>query len=136
MQFRGRGTVGEAALVVLPHALVRAVVEIEEFEVLELARRGREQFLAELDERVHRAADIEKQQQLHRVVAFGAHVDVEPALPRGAANRSVAIEFVGRALAREARSAERRVGTECVRTCRARLWPYPSKNKHKKRQIT
>src|SRR3546814_8703124 len=62
-QLRGRRTLGEAALVVLPHALVRAVVEIEEFEVLELARRGREQFLAELDERVHRAADIEKQQQ-------------------------------------------------------------------------
>src|SRR3546814_2108341 len=56
-QLRGRRTLGEAALVVLPHALVRAVVEIEEFEVLELARRGREQFLAELDERVHRAAD-------------------------------------------------------------------------------
>src|SRR3546814_18122058 len=40
-QLRGRRTLGEAALVVLPHALVRAVVEIEEFEALELARRGR-----------------------------------------------------------------------------------------------
>src|SRR3546814_15324740 len=120
MQFRGRGTVGEAALVVLPHALVRAVVEIEEFEVLELARRGREQFLAELDERVHRAADIEKQQQLHRVVAFGAHVDVEPALPRGAANRS----------------EERRVGKECVSTCRSGWSAYHEKNKKENYKIT
>src|SRR3546814_17770920 len=28
------------------------------------------------------------------------------------------------------RSEERRVGKECVRTCRSRWWPYHSKKKH------
>src|SRR3546814_13105496 len=29
-----------------------------------------------------------------------------------------------------ARSEERRVGKECVSTCRSRWWPYPYKKKH------
>src|SRR3546814_15500452 len=61
------GAFGPAALVVFPHAFVRAIVEIEEFEILEFGRRCAEQFFAELDERVHRATDVEKQQQLDRV---------------------------------------------------------------------
>jgi len=41
-------------------------------------------------------------------VPLGAHVDVEPALPRGALDRRVQIELVGRPLAREApQSAQR-----------------------------
>src|SRR3546814_9254193 len=36
---------GEAAAVVLPHALIGAVVEIEELQMLELAGGGGEQFL-------------------------------------------------------------------------------------------
>src|SRR3546814_2829168 len=78
---------------VFPHAFVRAIVEIEEFEILEFGRRCAEQFFAELDERVHRATDVEKQQQLDRVAPLGAHPD---------------------------RSEERRVGQECVRTCSSR----------------
>src|SRR3546814_12871608 len=81
------------SLVVFPHAFVRAIVEIEEFEILEFGRRCAEQFFAELDERVHRATDVEKQQQLDRVAPLGAPPD---------------------------RSEERRVGQECVRTCSSR----------------
>src|SRR3546814_4641072 len=79
-----RRAVGPAALVVLPHPFIGAVVEIKEFQILELARRGAEQLLAQLDERVHRPADVEEQQQLDRVAPLRAHADVEPALPRGA----------------------------------------------------
>src|SRR3546814_4906775 len=38
---------GEAAAVVLPHALIGAVVEIEELQMLELAGGGGEPFLAQ-----------------------------------------------------------------------------------------
>src|SRR3546814_8999852 len=77
-----RRAFGPAALVVLPHPFIGAVVEIKEFQILELARRGAEQLLAQLDERVHRPADVEEQQQLDRVAPLRAHADVEPALPR------------------------------------------------------
>ena len=76
-------------------------MEIEEFEILEFARRGAEQFLAQLDERVHRSADVEEKQQLDRVAPFGPHADIEPALPRGPFDRARNIEFVGGTLARE-----------------------------------
>src|SRR3546814_21129840 len=85
--FRSRRAFGPAALVVLPHPFIGAVVEIKEFQILELARRGAEQLLAQLDERVHRPADVEEQQQLDRVAPLRAHADVEPALPRGAVDR-------------------------------------------------
>ncbi|KIU01265.1 hypothetical protein QU38_02355, partial [Staphylococcus aureus] len=70
----------EAAAIVLPHALVQAIVEVEELQVLELAGRRGEQLLAKLDERIHRSADVEEEQQLHGIVPLGAHVHVEPAL--------------------------------------------------------
>src|SRR5687768_16593505 len=103
-----RRALGEAPPIVLPHRLVRAVVEIEEFEILELARRRRKKLLAKLDVRVHRSADVEEEQQLHRIVAFRAHPDIEPALARGAVDRLVEIELLGRAFACEtAKSAKR-----------------------------
>src|SRR3546814_21102167 len=46
------------------------------------------------------------------------HVDEQPPL---AAQTD---DCVGQALARGGRSAERRVGKECVRTCRSRWSPY------------
>src|SRR3546814_10920893 len=74
----------------------------------DLARRGAEQLLAQLDERVHRPADVEEQQQLDRVAPLRAHADVEPALPRGAVDRTGGVELVGRAFARElAQTAQR-----------------------------
>ena len=51
--FPSRRPFGIAALIVLPHAFVEAVVEVEEFEVLELGCGGAEQFFHQLDERVH-----------------------------------------------------------------------------------
>ena len=69
--------------------------------VLELASRGREQFLGRLDVPVHRAADVEEQQHLHRVVPLRPHLDVEIAFMRGAFDGGVEIELVGRAGAGE-----------------------------------
>ena len=50
----------KAPPIILPHRFVRAVVEIEEFEILEFAGRCREQFLAKLDMWIHRSADVEE----------------------------------------------------------------------------
>ena len=54
-----------------------------------------------LDVPVHRAADVEEQQHLHRIVPLRPHQDVEIALVRGALDGAVEIEFVGRTGARE-----------------------------------
>ncbi len=59
--------------------LVDEVVEVEVLQVLELGLAGREQLLADLHVGVHRAADVEQQQQLHGVAPFRAHLDVEQA---------------------------------------------------------
>src|SRR5690242_16822189 len=115
-----RRALGEAAAVVPPYALVGAVVEIEEFEILELARRRREQFLAELDERIHRATDVEEQQQLDRIMPLRPHADVEPALPRGAFDRGIEIELIGSAFAGEAaQAAQRELDIACTELTRA-----------------
>ena len=98
----GGNAFGVAQAVVLPHAFVDAVVEIIMFEMLELAAAGREQFLGLGDMGVHRPADVEEQQQLDRIVPFGAHADVEPALARGAVDGAVDVEFLNRAFAGEA----------------------------------
>ena len=92
---------GIAAAVVLPHALIDAVVEVEIFEVLELGARRREQFLADADMRVHGAADVEEDQHLHGVAPLRHQLHVEPALARGGADGVGQVEFLGRALARE-----------------------------------
>jgi hypothetical protein len=67
------------------------------FHVLELSACCREQFLGRLDVPVHRAADVEKQQHLDRIVPLRPHQDVEIALVRGAFDGAVEIEFLGRA---------------------------------------
>src|SRR4051812_44518432 len=104
----GRRALGEAAAIVLPQALIGAIVEVEEFEILELRRGGAEQLLAKPDVRVHRAADVEEEEQFHRIVALGPELDVEPALARGAVDRAVHVELVGRAFAGEAAEAPER----------------------------
>ncbi len=94
---------------ILPHRVVEAVVEIEMHEVLELAARRREQLLADPDMVVHRPADIEEQQELHRVVPLRHHLQIEPAgIVRGRADRAGQVEFQFGALAGELAQAAQR----------------------------
>src|SRR5690606_34169255 len=103
-----RRAFGISAAIVLPHRFVGAVVEIEKLEVLELAGGRAEEFLANPHVRIHRAADVEEEQQLDRVATLRAQANVEPAAPGGAVDRAVEIEFLGRTLAREAAQAAQR----------------------------
>jgi len=80
-------------------------VEVEIFEILEFAARGREEFLAELDVAVHRAADVEKDQHVDLVATLGSHDQVEITLMRGCLDGAVEIEFGRRALAGETAQA-------------------------------
>src|SRR5207244_9033085 len=67
------------------------------------------QFLADADVIFHRSADIEKQQQLYRVVPLGDELQIEPAgIVRGRAHGAVEIELFGRPLARELPQAAQR----------------------------
>src|SRR6185437_1424425 len=80
-----------------------AVVEIEMLEVLELGTRSGEELLDTQYVVVHRAAHVEEEEHLHRVVQLRHHAQVEPAgVPRGRADGAIEIEDIGRALAREA----------------------------------
>src|SRR5262249_33548032 len=97
----GGRAVGETPLVLLPYAFIKAVVEVEIFHVLEFAFCGRKQFFHLLDMRIHRAADVEEHQNLHRVAPFGAHHHVEITVIGGLPDRGVEIEFLGRASAGE-----------------------------------
>ena len=92
-----------AAPVVPPHRLVDEVVEVEVLQVLELPAGGGEELLAHLHVVVHRAADVEEQQHLHRVVPLRDHADVEQAAVAGrGADGVVEVELLRRPLAREA----------------------------------
>ncbi len=97
----GRPGLVEAAAILLPDLLVDAVVEVEVLHVLELGARGREQLLGGLDVPIHRAADVEEQQHLDRVVPLRPHQDVKIALVRGAPDGAVEIELLRRAGAGE-----------------------------------
>ena len=77
-------------------------------EPLELQPRGGKQRLGRLDVIIHRAADIEEQQHLDRIAPLGPQLDVDVALVGGRADRAVEIEFLLRALAREAAQAAQR----------------------------
>ena len=70
-------------------------MEVEMLHVLELGPRCREQLFGGLDVPVHRAADVEEHQHLHRVVPFRPHKDVEIALVRGVLDGAVEVEFLG-----------------------------------------
>ena len=70
-------------------------------EMLELGPAGREQLLAHVHMAIHRSADVEEQQHLDRIVPLGTHMDVEPAAARGAVDRPVEVQLLGRAFAGE-----------------------------------
>src|SRR3546814_18064993 len=57
------------------------------------------------------------------------HPDIVPAIARQGLYHDGAADGVEEA--GETRSEERRVGKECVRTCRSRWSPYPTKKKQK-----
>src|SRR5208282_4758851 len=100
-QIAGRKAFVMPAAVMLPYALVEAVVEIEVREPLELALGAGKELFGRLDVPVHRAADIEKQEDLDGVAPLRAQLHVDIALVGGRADRSVEVELLGRALASE-----------------------------------
>src|SRR3546814_17178610 len=61
-----------------------------------------------------------------RLVATEAAVRALPDIRAGFDRLSLGMERL-----KEGRSDERRVGKECVSTCRSRWWPYTSKKKKK-----
>ncbi len=100
--FRQRRAFRVPAPVVLPHGFIDEIVEVEVLEVLELAARGGEEFLADAHVVVHRAADVEEQQDFHGIVPLGDHADVEqPRAPRGRIDRRIEVELQVGALARK-----------------------------------
>src|SRR5215218_1791128 len=71
-----------------------------EFKHLEFRPRGGEQLLGQLHVVVHRAADIEEEQHLHRVVPLRHHLQIQRAgVVGGGADRVRQIELGRRALA-------------------------------------
>ncbi len=68
-------------------------MEVEELHVLEFGLGRAEQLLAELDVRVHRAADVEEEQHLHGVVPLGDQLQIEIALVGRVLDRAGNIEF-------------------------------------------
>src|SRR3546814_18976176 len=78
--------------------------------------------------------DIARQNAL--VVFFimtAAHFDDDP--PRAQEQLpAVGVRRERRAIARQRRSEERRVGNECVSTCRSRWWPTHEKKKKTKKK--
>ena len=95
-----------AAPVVVPDEVVDAVVKVEELQVLELGPGGGEQLRAEAGVLVHGAADVEQQQDLHRVVPLRAQLQVEQAgVAGGPVDGAVQVQLAGRALPGEAAQA-------------------------------
>src|SRR5450830_433012 len=105
----GGKPLGLTAPVVLPQAVVDAVMEVKKFHVLEFRLRRREQLLGTLDMVIHAAAHVEQHQHLDAVLALGAHSDVEITriIGRGG-DGGVQRQFVFRPLARELAQAAQR----------------------------
>ena len=76
-------------------------MEVEVSEVLELETGRREQLFGGLDVPVHRAADVEEEQNLDGVAALGAQLDIKIALLRRFPDRIVEIQLLGGARARK-----------------------------------
>ena len=94
------------APVVVPDEVIDAVVEIVELQVLELGSGGGEQLRAQPRVLVHGAADIQQQQDLHRIVPLGPELQVQQAgIPGGLVDGPVQVQFAGRALAGKAAQA-------------------------------
>ena len=69
-QVIGGNSLAHASGVVLPDGFVDEVVKVVVLQVLELRACSGEKFLTQGHVLVHGAADVEKQQHLHVVVAF------------------------------------------------------------------
>src|SRR5271157_664777 len=96
-----RNALLRATSVVLPDGLVKAIVEVEMLEPLELALGGGKELFGRLYVPIHRAADIEKQQHLDRVAALGPKLHVDKAFVGGRTDGAVKVELLGCALARK-----------------------------------
>ncbi len=91
-----RGLCLPAAAIVAPHTFVKAIVEVEIFKVFEFGASGGEEFFDDANMRVHRTADIKKQEHLYRVAPFGTGFDVEVAMFGRGADGAVEVQlFVG-----------------------------------------
>ena len=75
-------------------------MEVEKFHVLEFGLGRAEQLLAQLDIGIHRAADIEEDENLYRVVALGDQAEIEIPFVGGVLDRARQIEFGLRTLTR------------------------------------
>ena len=60
-----------------PHPLIKKIVKIVIFEMLEFGLGGGEQLFADLDVTIHGAAHIDKQQDFHAIAAFRPHANVQ-----------------------------------------------------------
>ena len=70
--------------------------------MLELGTRCRKKLFTYTNVIVHRAADIEKQQHLHRVMPLRHHFQIQPAgIARGGANGVFQVQLIRRTGARE-----------------------------------
>src|SRR5258706_519272 len=79
--------------VVAPDVVVDAVVEVEVLEMTELGPRRGEELFAGRDVRIHGAAHVEEQQDLHAVATLGNEVEFEiSGVPRSAGDRAVHVE--------------------------------------------
>ena len=77
-------------------------MEVEILHMLELGFTGAEQLLADLDVGVHRAADVEQDQQFHRIAPFRAHLDIQQAAVfGGVVDGAAQVKFVFSTLARK-----------------------------------
>ena len=88
--------------VIAPHTLVDEIMEVKIFQMLELCACGGEQFFTNLHMRIHGAANIQKQQDLYRIVPLRHHFYIQKACIAGCrTDRVIQIQLFGRAGASE-----------------------------------
>src|SRR5262249_41997521 len=97
----GRSGRLEAPAGLLPHALIKAIVEVKILPVFELGSRCREQFFSRLDVPVHRATDIEEEKYFHCIRPLRTDLNVEVAFMCCPLDSAVEIKFLGCARTRE-----------------------------------
>ena len=98
----GRDPFNLPPLVVFPHRLINEVVKVVVLQVLELSLAGREQFFADLHMGVHRATNVEQQQQLDGVAPLRSHLDIQQTgVACGVIDGAVDVQFICRTLTGE-----------------------------------
>ena len=111
----GRHGLGPAPQIGAPQALIRAVVEVEIFQVFEGRARGREELLAHLHVRIHGAADVKQGEHLDGIAPFRTHDDIQPALFGGGADRIVQVQlFMGAVAGKLAQAAQGDLEIACA----------------------